>query len=123
MPAVSKCDHFYVWQSPAGTSHSARLCMGCGQPDPAWLDEVYSGQRTDELRHNLGTCPACRDYLWADVTIVSRVAPPSLSVEGKTLTHSNARAVAMRVEHRCDSRYDEPSENSSSPGPTTAGDD
>lgn len=40
-PAVNACEHHYMWASPSGTSHSARLCMGCGQPDPAWLDEIY----------------------------------------------------------------------------------
>lgn len=40
--AVEVCEHYWMWQSPAGTRHAARLCMGCGSPNPEWLDEVYA---------------------------------------------------------------------------------
>lgn len=45
--AAAICEHHYLWQSPAGTKHSARLCMGCGQPDPAWLDKVCDTERIE----------------------------------------------------------------------------
>ena len=34
------CEHYWAWVSPAGTQHSARLCMLCHQPDPVWLNHT-----------------------------------------------------------------------------------
>lgn len=40
LAAATHCDHYWSWVSPAGSSHSARLCMTCHMPDPAWLNEM-----------------------------------------------------------------------------------
>lgn len=39
--APPQCHHSWQWVSPAGTNHSARLCVFCSQPNPEWLDEVH----------------------------------------------------------------------------------
>ena len=39
------CEHFYGWVSPAGSSHAARLCIGCSQPDPDWLNQIIDPSR------------------------------------------------------------------------------
>lgn len=39
--AAEPCDHYWSWVSPAGASHSARICMTCHVPDADWLNEVY----------------------------------------------------------------------------------
>lgn len=70
------------------------------------------GIRTDVLRHKVGFCPACRGYLWAEVTLVSRVNQPTLSVDGKTAVYASAEAVAMAVQHQCDRREDPAGEGS-----------
>lgn len=44
--AAPICDHYWAWVSPAGTRHSARLCMSCNAPDPKWLNEVYAADDT-----------------------------------------------------------------------------
>jgi hypothetical protein len=38
--AAPRCDHYWAWVSPAGTSEAAHLCMSCNQPDPDWLNEI-----------------------------------------------------------------------------------
>lgn len=53
------------------------------------------------LRHNVGTCPACRDYLWAEVDIAVRVSPPTLDRDGKASVYATPEFRGMRVEHRC----------------------
>lgn len=65
------------------------------------------GTRTDVVRHKVGQCPACRDYLWAEVTIVATISAPSLSEEGRANVFANARPVAMTVTHTCE----EPADN------------
>lgn len=43
-PVANICEHYYMWSSPAGSKHSARLCMGCSSPDPEWLNRMYAGE-------------------------------------------------------------------------------
>ena len=69
------------------------------------MNEV--GTRTDTLRHNAGQCPACREYLWAEVTIESKTSAPKLNVEGKATAYVNARPVGMRLTHECMAGADE----------------
>jgi hypothetical protein len=42
---AEECDHYYAWFSPAGARKSARVCMGCGWPDPEWLNHVTEVDR------------------------------------------------------------------------------
>lgn len=59
------------------------------------------------VRQNVGTCPACRDYLWADVWIATTVSPPTLDREGKAHVCASAKPTAMRVSHECRNEGDE----------------
>jgi hypothetical protein len=53
------------------------------------------------VKHKVGACPACRDYLWADVAISVSVGEPTLSTDGKALVYASAKPVAMSVQHEC----------------------
>lgn len=53
------------------------------------------------LRHKVGTCPACRDYLWAEVDVVALVDTPTIDVEGKAHVYARPQLNGMRVEHAC----------------------
>jgi hypothetical protein len=64
-------------------------------------DQIEQGTRTDVVRHKVGVCPACRDYLWADVEVLSKVSAPSLSTEGQALVYASAKPVSMVVSHSC----------------------
>lgn len=70
--------------------------------------------RTDVLRHNVGTCPSCREYLWAAVTVVSAIRAPTISAEGKPHTFASAEVTAMSVKHVCN-RYDDPAPDDPQP--------
>ena len=61
------------------------------------------------LRHKVGTCPACRAYLWAEVDVEITVPEPTINEAGRASAYANPKIVAMRVEHDCDSRRDEES--------------
>lgn len=38
---MGRCSsHSYLWTSPVGTPHMARMCTNCHQPDPAWLNAM-----------------------------------------------------------------------------------
>ena len=45
---AAPCQHFYMWNSPAGSRFSARLCMGCGSPDPEWLNKICDAERIEK---------------------------------------------------------------------------
>lgn len=67
-----------------------------------------SGERTyrvdPPLRHKVGTCPACREYLWAEVTMEVHVGDPRLDADGSASVHACATPVAMTVAHECAGR-------------------
>ena len=52
-------------------------------------------------RHKVGTCPACRDYLWAEVDVIVTISEPTIDVEGKPHVFVTPRCVAMRLSHEC----------------------
>jgi len=55
------------------------------------------------IRHKVGTCPACRVYLWADVTVAADVGTPTFTEEGKASVYVNAKVVGMSLPaHTCD---------------------
>ena len=58
------------------------------------------------VRHNVGTCPACRDYLWADVDLSVSVSEPILDREGKGSVYASVVIEAMRLNHQCTGRRD-----------------
>ena len=60
------------------------------------------------LRYNAGKCPACRGYLWAEVTVAVRVSTPTLDANGTARAHASAEPIAMQVSHDCDKREGEP---------------
>jgi hypothetical protein len=63
---------------------------------------------TNTVRHQIGTCPACRVGIYADVDIETHVGKPSLSVDGRSaLVFVDPRIVATRLEHDCDKRIDD----------------
>lgn len=43
---AEKCEHYWAWVSPAGTSNSARLCMLCHQPDADWLNTIFEREES-----------------------------------------------------------------------------
>lgn len=53
------------------------------------------------VKHNVGTCPACRDFLWAEVDLVVDVSEPTLTRQGAAIANAHPRIVGMRVTHRC----------------------
>lgn len=53
------------------------------------------------VRHNVGTCPACHAYLWAEVDIAVKVNPPTLARDGKAHVYASPHFLGMRVEHYC----------------------
>lgn len=53
------------------------------------------------LPHRVGKCPACRDYLWAEVDVRTSIGDPRLSDEGKAVVSAYAEVVAMRLTHEC----------------------
>jgi len=57
-------------------------------------------------RHNVGTCPACRDYLFAEVDLSVEVSEPTLSREGKGSVFARVVIEAMRLNHQCTGRRD-----------------
>lgn len=56
---------------------------------------------TTTVRHNVGTCPACRGYLWAEVDIDVAVSEPTMTREGKATVYASPEVVGMRVAHSC----------------------
>lgn len=55
-----------------------------------------------EIRHKIGMCPGCRDYLWAEVTVAVDVGTPTFTEEGKASVYANAKVVGMRLPaHEC----------------------
>lgn len=58
------------------------------------------------VRHKVGMCPACRDYLWAEVDIAVEVSAPTLGEDGKAHVFANPRCVAMRLTHECEKEMD-----------------
>ena len=59
------------------------------------------------VRHNVGTCPACREFLWAEVDIVVDVGEPTMTRDGAPIVNTHPRIVGMRVEHRCEGGRDD----------------
>lgn len=57
------CEHFYAWLSPAGARLSARICQGCGWPDPEWLNHIIEVDR--------GHGPSCVHCAFADTRVTS----------------------------------------------------
>lgn len=55
----------------------------------------------DPIRHNVGTCPACRYPLWADVWVKIHVDKPTLTADGKGAIHACATPHSMRLNHEC----------------------
>ena len=58
------------------------------------------------VRHRVGQCPACRDYLFAEVDVIALLDNPRLDVEGKPSVYARAECVAMRLSHECKSDDD-----------------
>jgi hypothetical protein len=58
-----------------------------------------SGNAT--VRHNVGTCPACRGFLWADVEIEVSIGEPTITHEGRAHVYATPRMVSMAVAHSC----------------------
>jgi hypothetical protein len=63
--------------------------------------------RTDSKMINVGTCPACTSYLWADVTTQTIAREPYWMPDGKPRANAVTDTVAMSLDHRCDSREDD----------------
>jgi hypothetical protein len=59
------------------------------------------------LRHKVGQCPACREYLWAQVTVSTEVSEPTISPDGKCHAYVNAKPIAMCVSHQCQPGFEE----------------
>ena len=57
--------------------------------------------RVDTIRHRVGQCPACREYLWAEVTVNTYVGDPTLNEEGYGYVNASAEPVAMQLNHSC----------------------
>jgi hypothetical protein len=53
------------------------------------------------VKHNVGKCPACRDFLWAEVDIEVSVGAPTMTRDGTAIVNATPRMVGMRVEHSC----------------------
>jgi hypothetical protein len=54
-----------------------------------------------EHRHRVGQCPACGDYIWADLIVTTEAGSPRVGADGKCSVHAVARAVGSRIEHLC----------------------
>lgn len=54
------------------------------------------------VRHKVGTCPACRGYLWADVGIAVEVAEPTLDADGQPHVRARPIFTDMHLEHHCE---------------------
>lgn len=60
------------------------------------------------VKRNVGTCPACRAFLWADIDLTATVTGPSWDTcLDKPSIYARVNIVAMRLEHAC-SKEDEP---------------
>jgi hypothetical protein len=66
----------------------------------------WKGVNPVTKRHNVGTCPACREYLWADVDLSVTVSEPALSREGKGSVYADVVIEGMRLTHECRGRGD-----------------
>lgn len=53
------------------------------------------------VKHNVGTCPACRSFLWAEVEIDVVVGEPTMSREGRAHVFASPKFLGMTVGHSC----------------------
>jgi hypothetical protein len=58
------------------------------------------------VRHHIGTCPACKSGLYAEVELVTEVHPPRLERDGKPVDCAHAVIVGCEVEHVCGREFD-----------------
>lgn len=53
-------------------------------------------------REQIGKCPGCRAYLWAEVDIVTTVSNPGVTSSGRAAVVATPRIVEMRLPaHHC----------------------
>jgi hypothetical protein len=52
-------------------------------------------------RHQVGTCPACKCGLWAEVTVTAEVGTPYLDRDGKAHVNVTPRLDGMALTHEC----------------------
>lgn len=75
------------------------------------------------VKRNVGTCPACREYLWAEVDIAAKVSEPDWPITlDKPTIYARVSIVGMRLEHTCAKEEDDSRSNRRSvdPEPTDA---
>lgn len=49
-----KCDHYWIYKSPAGTREGVEICQYCHQPNPADLDRLAMIGAPDVLHQRIG---------------------------------------------------------------------
>lgn len=55
-------------------------------------------------RHRIGTCPACRCAIFAQVDLRITVSPPTIDDQGKVSMYTNATPTAASFAHDCTRR-------------------
>lgn len=57
---------------------------------------------TESIAAKVGKCPACRGFLWADVTIAVKVTRPKLDDDGQASVLATARPISTALaQHEC----------------------
>lgn len=58
-------------------------------------------KRADLVPHNVGRCPSCRQFLWAQVRVVTDLSAARLDGDGEPSAHTYSRCVGMTLTHSC----------------------
>lgn len=57
--------------------------------------------RMDMVKRKVGKCPACLEYLWADVRLETTVRKPTWHDDRDPAPNAYTNATAMQLTHEC----------------------